>query len=163
MKLRGLPIYVAGDSSGLRPLLHEAVDEGVIAGYNSVHRRTRRFERRVPISITFSEPNLAMVGKSFAELERERFVTGEASFETQARALIMAENYGLLHVYAGARDGRFLGAEMIGPAGEHLAHLMAWALQQELTIFDMLRMPFYHPTVEEGLRAALRDAAGKIG
>ena len=54
-----------------------------------------------------------------------------------------------------------LGAEMIGPAGEHLAHLMSWALQRKLTIFEMLRMPFYHPTIEEGLRAALRDAARK--
>ena len=162
MKLRGLPIYLAGDPSGRRPLLHEAADDGRIAGYNSVHRKTRCFERRAPLSITFSEPNLAMVGKSFAELRRGRFVTGEASFETQARALIMTENHGLLHVYARAADGKFLGAEMIGPAGEHLAHLMAWALQQKLTVFEMLRMPFYHPVIEEGLRTALRDAARKV-
>ena len=38
---------------------------------------------------------------------------------------------------------------------------MAWALQQKLTVFEMLRMPFYHPVVEEGLRTALRDAARK--
>ena len=162
MQLRGVPLYLAGDSSGRRPLLHEAADDGRIAGYNCVHRKIRRFERRAPIAITFSAPNLAMVGKSFAELRRGSFVTGEASFETQARALIMAENYGLLHVYAGSADGKFLGAEMIGPAGEHLAHLMAWALQQGLTVFEMLRMPFYHPVVEEGLRTALRDAAGKV-
>jgi dihydrolipoamide dehydrogenase len=39
---------------------------------------------------------------------------------------------------------------------------MAWALQRKLTVFEMLRLPFYHPTVEEGLRTALRDAARKI-
>ena len=70
--------------------------------------------------------------------------------------------YGLLHIYAGAADGRFLGAEMVGPGGEHPAHLMAWAIQQKLTVFDMLRMPFYHPTVEEGLRTALREAARRV-
>lgn len=162
MKLCGLPIYLAGDPSGRRPLLHEAADDGRIAGWNSVHRRARRYERRAPLTITFSAPNLALVGKSFDELRRGSFVTGAASFETQARALIMGEDHGLLHVYAGARDGKFLGAEMIGPAGEHLAHLMAWALQQELTVFEMLRMPFYHPVIEEGLRTALRDAARKV-
>ena len=161
MKLSGLPIYIAGDASARRPILHEAIDDGRIAGYNSVHRNPRRFPRRAPMAVTFSEPNLALVGARHAELKRGSFVTGESSFETQSRCLIMGENYGLLHVYAGAADGRFLGAEMIGPAGEHLAHLMAWSLQQKLTVFEMLGMPFYHPAVEEGLRTALRDAAGK--
>jgi dihydrolipoamide dehydrogenase len=27
---------------------------------------------------------------------------------------------------------------------------------------ELLRMPFYHPVVEEGLRSALRDAASKL-
>ena len=162
MKLRGLPVYLAGDASARRAVLHEAVDDGRIAGYNSVHRNPRRFRRRAPLAVTFSEPNLALVGKTRAELKRGRFVTGAASFETQGRCLILGENYGLLHVYADADGGKFLGAEMVGPAGEHLAHLMAWAFQRKLTVFEMLRMPFYHPTVEEGLRTALRDAAMKV-
>lgn len=161
MKLPGLPIYLAGDSSARRALLHEAADEGRIAGYNSVHRVVRRFRRRAPLAITFTEPNLGTVGKRRSELARGSFVTGEASFETDGRALILRENRGLLHVYAGLGDDRFLGAEMVGPAGEHLSHLMAWALQMRLTIHEMLRMPFYHPVVEETLRAALRDAARK--
>ena len=162
MKLAGLPIFIAGDAGARSLILHEASDDGRIAGYNSVHPRVRRFERRAPIVITFSDPNLAVVGKRFRELERGRFVTGEASFESQGRALITGENYGLLHVYAGADDGEFLGAEMIAPTGEHLAHLLAWALQWRLTVFEMLGMPFYHPTMEEGLRTALRDAARKL-
>jgi dihydrolipoamide dehydrogenase len=162
MKLAGLPIYLAGDVSARRATLHEAFDDGRIAGHNSVRKNARRFKRRAPLAITFSEPNLAQVGKKFAELERGRYVVGVARFELEGRALILGENYGLLHVYASAADGRFLGAEMIGPAGEHLAHLMAWSLQLKLTVFEMLQMPFYHPVVEEGLRTALRDAAHKV-
>ena len=162
MKLPGLPIYIAGDVSARHPILHEAVDDGRIAGYNSVHRKPRHFSRRAPLAITFSEPNLVLVGKRRGELKRGTFVTGEADLETDGRALIMRENYGLLHVYAGLKDARFLGAEMVGPAGEHLAHLMAWSLQRRLTVYEMLRMPFYHPVVEECLRAALRDAARKL-
>jgi dihydrolipoamide dehydrogenase len=45
---------------------------------------------------------------------------------------------------------------------EHIAHLLAWSHQQELTVERMLEMPFYHPVVEEGLRTALRDAQSKI-
>ncbi len=161
MRLRGFPIYLAGDASVQRPVLHEAADDGRIAGYNSVHRRTRCFARRAPLSITFTDPNIAQIGAAWSDLKRGAFVTGEADFEAQGRALIMGENRGLLRVYARESDGRFLGAEMIGPAGEHLGHLMAWALQMRLTVFEMLRMPFYHPVLEEGLRDALRDAGRK--
>ena len=54
-------------------------------------------------------------------------------------------------------DGRLLGAAMCAPSGEHLAHLLALAIDRGLTVFDLLRMPFYHPVVEEGLRTALRE------
>ena len=76
----------------------------------------------------------------------------------------MAEvNHGLLRVYADKSSGRLLGAEMCAPQGEHLAHLLALAVQRKLTLRELLGMPFYHPVLEEGLRSALRDAAGKLG
>jgi dihydrolipoamide dehydrogenase len=74
----------------------------------------------------------------------------------------MLRNKGILRVYAHAHTGRFLGAEMMGPDAEHLAHLLAWAHQARMTITMMLDMPFYHPVIEEGLRTALRDVAVKL-
>jgi len=35
-------------------------------------------------------------------------------------------------------------------------------VQHRLTVQQLLNMPFYHPTVEEGLRTALRDAATQL-
>ena len=57
---------------------------------------------------------------------------------------------------------RFLGAEMLAPAGEHVAHLLAWALQNRMTIEEMLEMPYYHPVLEDGLRTALHDVNSKL-
>ena len=54
------------------------------------------------------------------------------------------------------------GAELCAPAGEHMAHLLALALTQKLTVGQLLGMPFYHPVLEEGLRTALRDAARQL-
>ena len=65
-------------------------------------------------------------------------------------------------MYADVNSRQFLGADMIGPSAEHIGHLLAWALQQRLTIEQMLAMPFYHPVIEEGLRTALRDASAKL-
>ena len=111
--------------------------------------------------MVFSDPQLATVGTRYADLDPAAIVVGEVSFEDQGRSRVMLRNRGLLHVYADARDGRVLGAELIGPDAEHLAHLLAWGIQSGMTVQRMLEMPFYHPVVEEGLRTALRDAAGE--
>ena len=85
-----------------------------------------------------------------------------SSFDDQGRSRVMAQNSGLLHVYGAHHTGRFLGAEMIGPAAEHIGHLLAWAVQQQLTVQQMLDSPFYHPVVEEGVRTALRALNRKL-
>ena len=115
----------------------------------------------------FTDPQIATVGMKYAQM-RERYknpecvVVGEVSFQNQGRSRVMLVNKGRLRVYAEQGSGRFIGAEMAGPAAEHLAHLLAWAHQMRMTVPQMLDMPFYHPVIEEGLRTALRDAMAKL-
>ncbi|MGE4131590.1 MAG: dihydrolipoyl dehydrogenase [Bdellovibrionales bacterium] len=164
MKLKEMPhIFLPGDVNADRPLLHEAADEGLIAGYNAVFDE-QCFKRRTMLAITFSEPNIATVGKRYAELKQENvdFVTGQVSFEGQGRSIVKLQEQGLLHVYASKPDGKILGAEIHAPDGEHLAHLLAWAISLNLTVKESLRLPFYHPVIEEGLRTALRHAAVQL-
>lgn len=157
------PVFIAGDANDVLPLLHEAADEGRIAGENAANwPDVRPLARRAPLGVVFSDPQIAMVGKRFADLSPGSFVTGEVSFEDQGRSRVMLKNRGLMHVYADAATGRFLGAEWMGPRAENIAHLLAWSYQQGLTIAQMLAMPFYHPVVEEGLRTALRDAEAQL-
>jgi dihydrolipoamide dehydrogenase len=163
MQCGNSPIFIAGDANNDVPLLHEAADEGRIAGENAARfPQLRAGLRRAPMAVAFSDPQLAVVGARFADLDRRQFVAGEVSFENQGRSRVMLRNRGLLRVYAQVGSGRFLGAEMIGPDAEHIAHLLAWALQSELSVERMLEMPYYHPVVEEGLRTALRDAKARL-
>lgn len=156
-------IFIAGDANADAPLLHEAADEGRIAGENAArYPEVRQGLRRAPLAVVFSDPQIALAGQGHARLTPGTFVTGEVDFGDQGRSRVMLKNRGLLHVYADIATGRFLGAEMVGPSAEHIGHLLAWAVQQELTVARMLEMPFYHPVVEEGLRTALRDAAAKL-
>ena len=157
------PIFIAGDANNDVPLLHEAADEGRIAGDNAarfpgVHAGLRR----APLSIVFTDPQIAVIGAGFRDLRDVPHVTGTVSFDDQGRARVMQRNRGRLHVYAEVGSGAFLGAEMLGPDAEHIGHLLAWARQLDLTVAEMLRLPFYHPVVEEGLRTALRDAYAKL-
>lgn len=153
-------IFIAGDANNRFPLLHEAADEGFIAGYNAGHYPDiRRFKKSAPIGVVFTDPQIMMVGQSHRELTQTGvdFETGELDWNDQGRARVMLVNKGLLRVYGERNTGKFLGAEMIGPRAEHLAHLLAWAYQSDLTVAEMLERPFYHPVIEEGVRTALRN------
>jgi dihydrolipoamide dehydrogenase len=164
MRAKGdAPIYIAGDAANDVPLLHEAADEGRIAGANAArHPDAAPALRRAPLAIMFTDPQIAIVGGGFAHLGAHELAAGEVSFDDQGRSRVMLRNRGLLRVYGDPESGRFLGAEMAGPDAEHLGHLLAWALQAQMTVAQMLEMPFYHPVVEEGLRTALRDLDARM-
>jgi len=159
-------IFIAGDATADIPLLHEANDEGRIAGENAgrfphVFKRARK----TPLSIVFSDPQIAMAGQTYRQLQASStdFAVGSVSFEDQGRARVMLINKGLLHLYGCKASGCLLGAEMIGPHHEHVAHLLAWCIQQRMNVGDIIQMPFYHPVIEEGLRTGLRNLNAAMG
>ncbi len=154
-----LRVFIAGDVNGHRPLLHEAADEGHIAGMNAMADEVRCYDRRKALSIVFVDPEVAVIGKSAASLKGQNFKTGHASFDNQGRARAGQRNLGKIALYVATDTGTLLGAELCTPAGEHFAHLLGLAITRGLTVHDLLAMPIYHPVLEEGLRTALRDAA----
>ena len=157
-------VFIAGDANNILPLLHEAADEGYIAGDNAGRfPEIKPGLRRSPLAIVFCDPQIAMVGQSWKEIEGQKdVVVGKIFFEGQGRSRVILKNKGLMHIYADRNSGLFLGSEFIGPQAEHLAHLLSWAHQQKMTIPQMLQMPFYHPVIEEGLRTALRDVSAQL-
>ena len=162
---QGSNIFIAGDANAQIPLLHEVSDEGRISGINAAnYPQVKEFKRKTPLTIIFSDPQIMTTGSTYKELTEKAidFVIGEVDFADQGRSRVFLVNKGLLRVYAEKKTGKLLGAEMIGPIAEHLGHLLAWAHQAELTIDELLENPFYHPTIEEGLRTALRDLKSKL-
>lgn len=163
LQIENTPIFFAGDVNSQHPILHEAADDGFQAGANAANwpSEPEPVKRRAPMGVVFSDPQIMRVGKSFKDLKLNNTLIGEVSFKNQGRSRVIRKNQGVLRVYADKETGLFLGAEMIGPAAEHIAHLLAWSLQSKLTIAQMLAMPFYHPVIEEGMRTALRKAQPK--
>lgn len=162
MQVADLPVFMAGDINDHTPLLHEAADDGHIAGINATRTTPACFPRRTPLAIVFGDPGIATVGRRFNSLDGDKMLTGEVQFKHQGRAVAGQRNKGILRLYAEPESGRLLGAEMCSPAAEHMAHLLALAMERSLTVHDMLRLPFYHPVLEEGLRTALRDLSRQL-
>jgi dihydrolipoamide dehydrogenase len=162
-------VYIIGDANGILPLMHVASDEGYNAG--SVvcgDGNSDLVFQRVPMAITFTEPNICQVGENLPTLNAMQdkgelqFVTGRVNFSNQGRSRVMGVNMGQMHIYAHKDNGKILGASMIAPDGEYLTHLLALAIDNGLTAKKMLEMPFYHPTIVEALRTCLRDVERQL-
>ncbi len=165
LQVGNLPVYIAGDANGMRMLLQDAANEGLLAGRNAAAASsiepTYQLQHKTFMAIAFTDPNIAQVGASLSEIPSNA-VIGQQRFGPIGRALIMGRNRGIIRLYAERGTGRLLGASMVGPRVEHLAHIVAWSVQQGHTVHDMLQMPFYHPVIEEALQDALKATAKKL-
>ena len=151
-------IFIAGDATGDRLLQHEAAGEGRIAGNNAARfPEIKAVPHRTGLGIVFIDPQLGMCGKSFAQLTAEGvdFGIGEISLGGQGRLCVSGRAKGHLRIYGERGTRALLGAEIFGPDAEHLAHLLAWAMEAGVSVDQALALPFYHPVVEEALRTAL--------
>lgn len=157
-------VFLAGDVSPDRPLMHEAIDEGVLAARGAMHSLGKGIEKALParraaMSIVFSNPDVAAVGLPFDRLDLSRTVIGTAQGSGNGRSVILGAEGNLLRVYVDRHSGVLLGAALVAVKGEHLAHALAWAVQRGETVEALLAMPYYHPSIEEMLQSALKDAA----
>ena len=161
LRVADLPVWAAGDVAGLRPIQHEAADEGRIAAHQALNTGIMA-GRRVELAVVFSDPGLARVGPRPSLLPAGT-VTGRVELAGHGRARMNDRDAGAIALHADPATGRLLGAELAAPEAEHLAHLLAWAVGTGLTVDDALTLPFYHPTLEEALRSALQAASRAAG
>lgn len=166
LRLPGTSVFFAGDVHPDRALMHEAADEGLIAARGALavldDCPIQPNARRTPLAIVFADPDICSVGLPFDELDAESTVIGVAEGTSNGRSRILHAESSLVRVYARRADGLLLGASLIAEHGEHLAHLIAWAVQRGETVRSLLEMPYYHPAVEEMLQSALKDAVRQI-
>ncbi|WP_295467705.1 dihydrolipoyl dehydrogenase [uncultured Pseudomonas sp.] len=147
-------IFIAGDADHDRPVLHEASDEGAIAGHNAAcYPEVRPTPRSPAFSLIFTDPPVAVLGNP----PDAGSLIGTSSYHDQGRARVEARNQGIARFYAEPGTGKLTGAAMVGPGMDHIGHLLVLALIHGETASSLLDMPFYHPTLEEGLKTGLRE------
>ncbi|WP_010116066.1 dihydrolipoyl dehydrogenase [Acinetobacter sp. P8-3-8] len=164
-QLANLPIFIIGDAFTQTPLQHEAANEGKLVISSCLNfPQILNLKSLTPLGIVFSNPEMAVVGLNYANLTKlgAEFITGYASYEKQGRALVLGKNKGAVEVYIDKNTRKLLGAELFIESAEHMAHSLAWMISEEVTLDDILQKPFYHPTLEEGLRTAFKHARRQL-
>ncbi len=164
LQIEDLPIFIAGDVNSFRPILHEAGYEGKIAGINAINfPKIQRFHRVAPMGIVFTDPEVAVFGQRYSELDLAK--TEVASFNLErnnGRAIVQQTDRGVISLFADKQSKQLIGGELVMAEAEHFAHLLGWSVEQGLTIQRLLQMPFYHPVLEEAVQSALRILAKSL-
>ncbi|OAL75732.1 dihydrolipoamide dehydrogenase [Acinetobacter sp. SFB] len=164
-QLANYPIFIIGDAHTNSPIQHEAAHEGRTTVHNCLNfPKLKNIKTLTPLGIVFSQPEMAIVGQSFKQLSDSKieFITGFVSYEKQGRAIVLGKNKGAIEVYIDKKTRKFLGSELFVESAEHMAHLLSWILSEDLSLDQILEKPFYHPTLEEGLRTAFKHARRQL-
>ncbi|MGC9385537.1 MAG: dihydrolipoyl dehydrogenase [Hydrogenovibrio sp.] len=157
MQIADLPVFIAGDVNNYRPILHEAGHEGKIAVRNAMaYPKVQAYKRKTSLGIAFVDPQVATFGCRYTELQPEATVVVDFNLErNNGRAIVMGQDRGMISLFADKQTKRLIGGELLMPQAEHFAHLLAWAVEQEMDVLQLVRMPYYHPVLEEAVESAI--------
>lgn len=159
-------IYAAGDCSGPAEIVHIAIQQGELAARHAAGiRKLDPVDFSLLLNVVFTDPQLATIGQLERELDhrKRKYLVATYPFNDHGKSILMDANYGYVKVIAEPRRGRILGAEIVGKDAGELIHAFSGPLAMGATVFDLLRAPWYHPTLAEIITYPLEEIAGKIG
>jgi dihydrolipoamide dehydrogenase len=155
-------LYAIGDIIGGLWLAHVAAHEGICAVHHIAGAESEPVDYLKMPRATYSRPQVASIGRTQQECERDGipFKVGRVPFQAIAKALIAGEHEGFAKVIAHAETDEILGVHLIGG---HVTELIAEASASmlfEATALDVGTAVHPHPTLSEVLGEAALNVHG---
>jgi len=158
-------VYAGGDACGPHDVVHLAVAQGELAAKHAFGQNDLEpIDADQRLSVVFTDPPLASLGRTEADLETRgvKFFAASHPFADHGKSILMNAKAGFVKILADATTGRLLGAEIVGVQGDSLIHCLSGPLALKATVRDLLKAPWYHPTLAEILTYPLEEIAGKL-
>lgn len=158
-------IYAAGDCCGPAEVVHLAIQQGIFAAQHAAGvKNARPVDYSLLLNVVFTDPQLATIGRLERDLDADgvRYLAASHPFDDHGKSILMEARRGYVKVIAEPKRGRILGAEIVGKDAGELIHCFSGPLAMRATVFDLLRAPWYHPTLAEIVTYPLEELAEKI-
>ncbi|MSU47039.1 MAG: NAD(P)/FAD-dependent oxidoreductase [Lacunisphaera sp.] len=159
-------IYAAGDCSGPAEIVHIAIEQGILAAHHAAKvKNLKPVDYSLLLNVVFTDPQLATIGVLERDLDDQggKYLRATYPFNDHGKSILMEANYGYVKVLAEPKRGRILGAEIVGKDAGELIHCFSGPLAMRATVRDLLRAPWYHPTLAEIITYPLEEIAGQLG
>lgn len=146
-------IFAVGDVNAVHEIVHIAIHQGEVAGYNATHpdRPPQRVDTRLKLEVVFTDPQLATVGRTESECQADDipYLCASYPFDDHGKSLCLGELHGHIKILCRTRTGEILGAHIVGPEAGELIHELAAVMHFHGTVHDLVEIPHYHPTLAE--------------
>jgi dihydrolipoamide dehydrogenase len=148
-------VYAIGDLIRGPMLAHKAEEEGIALAELLAGKAGHVDYDTVP-NVIYTEPELAMVGKTEAELKEAGvpFSTGRFLFRNNGRAKGLGLLDGMVKILAHQETDAILGVHMVGPRVSELIAEAVVAMEFQASAEDLARTCHAHPTLSEVVREA---------
>lgn len=148
-------IYAIGDVNGASMLAHSAVKQAEeVIDYILEHKNCS-FDKNLVPSVIYGTPEIAWVGKTEFELQKDNIEYKKSVFPVSALGKAYAEDKieGFIKILA--TDTQILGAHIISEEASALIQQIAIAMNNNILPKDMLKVIYAHPTYSEGVSEAI--------
>ena len=154
-------IYAIGDVTNKILLAHVASYQGIAAAQSIMGKETRMDYRVVPNCI-FTRPEVASVGLTTEECEKENIAikVGKFNFMAIGKAVAMGETEGMVKIIAREDDDTILGVHIMGPHAADLIAEASVAIHSKLTLEALAEIIHAHPTLSEAIMEAAEQGLG---
>ena len=146
-------IFAVGDVNGIHEVVHIAIQQGEIAGYNAVHpnRPAHRVDDRLKAQVVFTDPQVAGVGLCEKECQDGHipYLAASYPFDDHGKSICLGETHGHVKLLCRPLTGELIGAHIVGPEAGELIHELIAVMHFHGTVHDLARIPHYHPTLAE--------------
>ena len=156
-------IYAAGDCVGPYEIVHIAVLQGEVAGHNAACGEPgKTIDYRLRTSVVFTDPQVAAVGPTERECREQRIAyrSAEYPFSDHGKSMVMGETHGAVKLMCLPESGELIAGHITGPDASELIHELAAVIYYRGTVFDLLQIPHYHPTLAEIITYPAEELAG---
>ncbi len=159
-------IFAVGDVNGLHEVVHIAIQQGEVAGWNAAHldQTPREVDERLTTNVVFTDPQVASVGLTEKDCRKKKidYLAASYPFDDHGKSLCLGETHGHVKLLCDPESGEILGGHITGPEGGELIHQLIAVMYYKGTVKDLLTMPHYHPTLSEILTYPAEELTGKI-
>jgi dihydrolipoamide dehydrogenase len=148
-------VWAVGDCVRGAMLAHKGSEEGIAVAEIIAGKPGHVNLDTVPWVI-YTEPEIAWVGKTEAELKAAGipYKTGSFPFAAIGRAVAMNEPAGMVKVIAHAETDRLLGVHLVGACVSELVAEAVVAMEFHGSAEDLARICHAHPTLSEAVHEA---------
>jgi dihydrolipoamide dehydrogenase len=156
-------LYACGDVIGGLLLAHVAAHEGIAAVHALAGAEAEQVDYLKMPRATYSRPQIASIGRSQEEAERDGYEVkvGKIPFQAIGKALVRGEHEGFVKVVADKKTDELLGVHMIGAQVTDLISEASAAMLLEATAWEVGSAVHPHPTLSEALGEAAMAVDGR--